>query len=481
MTIEAEASRSAAPSAAPSPAPAPAAPAPAPAPSVPPTTTKSTDAATANASTQAAPQDTAGVPQGRAVDVAGTDDVLDDAGYPLTPGVSSLVIKPDFVFSGYLQAQYEAHQDSVDQVRQGGVLLNQNRFVLRRGRFRVTRDWEWAQIIVEIDGNSTKGPNVRFQKAEASLIYGRSKDKDQPPLAQFTMGIFDTPFGFEVPYSPKYRFFMERSQVTRALWPGEPDVGARLSGGIGFVRYSMAVTNGEVLDEKSAFQLQDPNSNKDFTGRLGAESKPSRSLVIAGGISYNRGKGFHPGQDATKNSLSFTDNGTGKITTINQVGGNVAQAATPSKTFDRWAVGADLEFLLKTTLGWSMLYAEIIGAENLDRGLYVADPLATTAGDVREFGYYVAFTQEITRYGVVGFRYDYYDPNSDLLDSRRGKLVPYSQQIRTYSPLFGLVLPGRARLLFQYDVIKDFLARDNRGVPTDFKNNQWTLRLQVNL
>ena len=37
------------------------------------------------------------------------------------------------------------------------------------------------------------------------------------------------------------------------------------------------------------------------------------------------------------------------------------------------------------------------------------------------------------------------------------------------------------QFLFQYDLIKDFLARDTRGVPTDFKNNQWTMRLQVNL
>jgi len=53
--------------------------------------------------------------------------------------------------------------------------------------------------------------------------------------------------------------------------------------------------------------------------------------------------------------------------------------------------------------------------------------------------------------------------------------------VRTYSPLIGVVLPQRARLVFQYDFIRDAFARDARGVPTDLRNNQWTLRLQVGI
>jgi hypothetical protein len=410
-----------------------------------------------------------------------TESMLNRAGYPLTPGVSALPLRDEFVFSGYLQGQYESHQNSEDQLQQGGTLLNQDRFLLRRGRFRITRDWEWAEVIVEIDGNTTRGPAVRFQKAEASLIYGRSKDKDQPPLAQLTIGQFDTPFGFEVPFSPKYRVFMERTQASRALFPGEPDVGVRFSGGYSFARYSVALTNGEPLDEKTAFALQDPNANKDITARFGAESKASRDFVIAGGISYNRGKGLSAGADATKNTINWVDgNGNAQVEPSNELTGEQGKAATVSKNFDRWAIGADLELLLHTGLGWSMLYGEVVAASNLDRGLLISDPIAT-GFDLRQLGYYVAFTQEITPYGLVGFRYDFYDPNSDVTDSRRGKVLPASAQVKTFSPMVGLALPGRARLVFQYDVIRDLFARDTRGVPTDFKNDQWTLRLQLNL
>jgi hypothetical protein len=407
-----------------------------------------------------------------------TDSLLANAGYPLTPGVSSEPIRSDFVLSGYLQAQYEAHQDSMDQLRQGGTLLNQNRFLLRRGRIKVTRDWDYAQVILEIDGNTTRGPTMRVQKAEASLIYGRSKDRDQPPIAQLTLGQFDLPFGFEVPYVPKVRWFMERTTGSRALFPSEPDVGLRFSGGFAFARYSIAISNGEPLDEKSPFALQDPNANKDVTARFGAEQKLGTSFVIAGGVSFNRGKGLSTaGSDATKNVLNWVDtNENGKVDPIELVGTG-GTTAMRSKDFGRWAVGGDLELLFKSDLGWAMFYGEIVAASNLDRGLVVADPVFNNA-TMRELTYYVAFTQEITQYGVVGFRYEFYDPNADATDTRVGKVLPSSQQITTYSPLVGLVLPGRARLMFEWDIVRDYLARDRSGVPTDFKNNQWTVRLQ---
>ena len=47
------------------------------------------------------------------------------------------------------------------------------------------------------------------------------------------------------------------------------------------------------------------------------------------------------------------------------------------------------------------------------------------------------------------------------------------------SPLVGVRFKDRARLSLQYDHITDNLARDATGVPTDLRNDQVTLRLQV--
>ena len=87
----------------------------------------------------------------------------------------------------------------------------------------------------------------------------------------------------------------------------------------------------------------------------------------------------------------------------------------------------------------------------------------------------------VGRHGLVAFRYDLYDPNADVFDRRAGRLIPSSQTVKTFSPTLGLILPGQGRLLVQYDVIRDLLAKDARGVPTDLANNRLTLRLQVEL
>ena len=383
--------------------------------------------------------------------------------------------------SGYFQAQYESHQDSDDQLNQSGALLNQDRFVLRRGRVRIGRDWDYASLLVEFDGNTVKGPAFRWQKAEASLVYGRSAEKDVWPLVQFTMGLFDLPFGYELVESPKSRPFMERTTGGRALWPSEPDVGARLMGQVNFFRYTVAVNNGEPLDEKSGFGLQDPNKNKDVTVRLGAITKPWPKVTASGDISYNAGKGFHSGTAATKSSMTWQDLDHNGLVGTNELVGNPAAAATASSNFSRWALGADAQFAIETSMGKSTIYGEVVVAQNLDRGLFVSDPVSNGGQNVRQLSYYIAVIQQVTPYGLVGFRTDYYNPNADFLDSRAGQQIPTSQTIRNYSPLVGFVLPERAKLLFQYDFQTNLLGRDNRGVPAHLPNNSATLRLQVNL
>jgi hypothetical protein len=408
--------------------------------------------------------------------------MLARSGYPLTPSVTAANYSDQFVVSGYVQAQFESHQDSEDGQFQGGALQNQDRFSIRRGRVRVARDWEWGQVFVEADANTNRGPALRLQKAEVSLLYGRNRDVDIPPLVQLTLGQFDTPFGFEVPYTSRVRFFTERSAGSRAIFPSEPDVGVRLSGGWSFLRYSLALTNGEPLEEPSGFGLRDPNRNKDITGRLGAEVKPTKRIAIAGGVSFNRGRGFHAATSDTKDSLTWRDgNDNASVDTgAGEVMGQPGMQGTPARNFARWAIGADLEFLARTKAGWSMLQVEAFAASNLDRALYIADPIVSGA-DLREYGYLVSWTQEISPYAALGFRYDYYNPNSDFLDSRAGRQIPVSQRVQSFTMLAALVFPHRARLVFEYVVSNDYLARDKRGVPSDLPNNHWTLRLQGTL
>jgi len=378
---------------------------------------------------------------------------------------------------GYVQAQYESHQDSEDQLLPGGAPLNQDRFVLRRARVRLDRLWQYGGLMIEFDANSVRGAAIGIQHAEATLAY---RNPDHTPLASLTFGLFDNPFGREVLESPRERVFAERSFASRAFFPAEPDLGVRASGQVAWFRYSVAVVNGQPLGDRTGFILQDPNAHKDVLGRVGVAASVNPAFRVNGGVSVLNGRGFHAGSDATKSTIVWRDIDENGQFSLGEFQGVPGVASVASKNFDRWLVGADLALELDSKLGKSLLAGELSVGSNMDRNVFVADPV-TTSVDQRELGYYVALVQEFRGGPIAGFRFDSYNPNSDFLDSQAGKLIPTSQTVRTFSPLVGFQVPHRARLVFQYDFVHDALARDAAGVPTDKKNNVWTLRLQGEL
>jgi uncharacterized coiled-coil protein SlyX len=390
----------------------------------------------------------------------------------------------DIKLTGYVQGQYEGHQDSEDQLRPGGAPFNQNRFLVRRARVQIGREWRYGGLFVELDGNTVKGASFGLQRAEASVMYrGGDGRAPAPALVKMTAGMLIVPFGYELTESPRTRLFMERTQASRAFYPSEPDLGLKISGEVGWFRYDVALLNGEPLGTPNGFALQDPNNHKDLLIHVGAVTKPSERLTVSGGVSMINGKGFVKGTDATKGTLAWSDINDNRVLNINnnEVTGIPATAASPSYNFDRFLVGADLQIGFRfTSLGWTRLLGEIQLASNMDRALYIASP-AVGGADTRELGFYVGLIQELTPYAQVGFRFDHYDPNADFLGYKSGKLVPNTQTIDTYSPVVALIIPGQVKLGLQYDIIRDHMGRSPEGLPTDLKNNQITLRLQGEL
>ncbi len=118
-------------------------------------------------------------------------------------------------------------------------------------------------------------------------------------------------------------------------------------------------------------------------------------------------------------------------------------------------------------------------ASNLDRGLLVSDPVLA-GRDARQLVLTVSLVQQLTDYGLVGLRAAFYDPDSDLVEQRTGVFHTKNQTFWVLSPAVGLTLPS-GRLVAQYDFVKDYLGRDSRGVPSNAKNDQFTVRLQVDL
>jgi len=383
--------------------------------------------------------------------------------------------------SGYVQVQYGRNELSEDQLLQGGSPLNQNRFAVRRGRLRVNGRWQYVRTDFELDGSNTRGPTTSLRRASVSGVYP-SGQEGAPPLLLLTAGLTEIPLGLELQQGQDEILFLERTTGSLAFFAGPVDTGAKLEGAYGPLRAQFAIMNGAPLDDRAGgLSGIDPTNAPDYVGRLGVDAKPLNALRVTGGASFLSGKGFQPGTDAGKASLEWDDadaNGEFSLTEVKLVS---ATGASPSATFDHWAFGADLAFELTTMLGPSKLYGEATLASNLDRGLFVAAPKTyptLTKTDIRELSWYVAAVQDVTQYGFVGVRYDVYDPNSDLVDVRRGDPVLEDASIKTLSPIVGLRWPDVGRLTFEYDFVTDSLARDARGVPTDVANNQWTLRAQ---
>lgn len=399
-----------------------------------------------------------------------------------------------YALSAYVQGQFAWNEESEDQLRQGGDRINKTKFLVRRGRLRLDAVWPWTALAIELDGSTTQGPAVTVRRLEGSFVWrgpwgpepsdlAAFLAQKPPPLLAVSVGLTEIPFGRELLDNARDRHFMERTAASLAFFPGEPDVGARLWGGVKFFRYALAVMNGQPLVDDGSNRsstFSDPNLAKDFIGRLGVDVEPIEQLRIEAGVSALRGEGFHAGADATKNGSDWIDlDGDGSIDN-GEVSGNPGTAATPSENFDRWAIGSDLLVTVDTPIGKTIVGGEVTIAQNLDRGLFIADPVLTGI-DVRELAATAWVTQELSPYAVVGFRFDMYDPNADLFDNRGGELLPRNQTIRTLSPLAGGVLPNVGKLVVQYDHVTDSLSRDERGVPSDLANDRVTIRLQVQL
>jgi len=388
------------------------------------------------------------------------------------------------VVTGYIQGEYRWDDSSEDELGQSGNLLNLDRFLVRRTRLVAEREFKWVSGLLEIDGNTVNGPQVQLQRAEATVFYRLpwDRDLDKPrttPLIAATLGQFRIPFGFEQTQSPRNRIFMERSTMALAMFPNEIDAGARVAGKFFWFNYSFAAMNGQPMGVQD-YPLQDPNSAKDISLHLDVDVHPTRWFGLDAGFSLLVGKGFHAESTATKGQVQWTDYNRDGTFQSNEVAAVAGRTALGSRDFNRFAIGVDAHLQLHTGLGESLLDAELYLGKNMDRGVYVNDPVLL-GRDVRQFGQYVAFTQQLG-WLIVGVREDSYNPDSDLSDYQGAQLVqPFSQTIQVWSPLIGIQFEKHGRLVAQYDFVRDKLGRDITGEARDLKNDRFTLRMQVSL
>src|SRR6185436_10594674 len=112
--------------------------------------------------------------------------------------------------------------------------------------------------------------------------------------------------------------------------------------------------------------------------------------------------------------------------------------------------------------GRLLLAGELTWANNLDRAVLPADPVAR-GRDLREFGWYLAVEQEVFDWGLVGVRYDRYDPDADATDQQGTMLVPVDVSRSTLAVAAAWRWGQGGRLTLEYDRESNALGRDETG------------------
>lgn len=393
--------------------------------------------------------------------------------------------------SGYVQADAIVYRESsVDEINSAtGEPLNEQQFTITRGRLRAEAISSILSGTLELDANTVNGPAARIFEAEVSGRWA-GPDEKAPPYVMATLGLMRIPFGADGPNQERSRLFLERATATRALFPGNYDLGARVSGGYRPFRYALAIMNGEPVGQVF-FPGRDTNGAKDIIGRIGINTYPHPKLHLEGGFSGLSGTGLHRGTPSTKDVLVWRDaneNGLVEGTEVQVIPGT---AATPSQNFSRFALGADLRLTaLWFSFGASCLFGEIVRSQNLDRGVQPADPIGA-GRDKREFGYQIGVTQEIGPFVSVGVRYDRYDPDADGREQRGPNIVPKDNTFSTlalaaafrYTPstwTFGKESPFSAlRVIAEYDFRSNALGRTAGGLPTTLGDDSFAIRGEV--
>jgi phosphate-selective porin len=379
--------------------------------------------------------------------------------------------------SGYVQLQYQKADSAGIRSYAGGDFREgvDSRFQVRRGRLKADYKNGGLQSVIQIDVTER---GVVIKDAYASYTPAFLK-----PVT-LTAGMFNRPFGFELPYSSAHRESPERGRMSPILFPGERDLGAKITvkgpeqSAWHFITLEAGMFNGTGAPRVHA-DAADFDSFKDFIGRLALSNTFLNGKIKAAvGSSYYRG-GWAQDSVFTYSWGAVNDSTEGFVKSPEKIK-RLSQA-------QREYVGADAQFSLKTEAGLTTLRAEFIAGRQPGTSKSSDSPQSRPSDNTffRKFnGAYFYFIQSITNTGLsVIIKYDWYDPNTQAT----GNIIGKPNSNTSAADLKFATLGGGLRyemndgLTFTayYDWVRNETAADLNGFQTDVKDNVLTLRMQI--
>jgi DMSO/TMAO reductase YedYZ molybdopterin-dependent catalytic subunit len=314
-----------------------------------------------------------------------------------------------------------------------GTTTNAHLFRLRRTRLRTLYETDVVRVFLQADlfpgGGPTATQGTIARNAEATGIAHWTADLK----TELTGGLFQVPFRSEVVESSMYRPWIERTFASQSLFPLERDLGvhAKTIYGSGLVALDVGVLNGQRLGERTFVLQPDLDGGKDFFA--------TASLKIghlSGSLAGYLGRG--------------------------QV---VDATALRVKNFHRRGANLGLEYARTLTekLGETKLVAELLFGTNMDTGALVpfalpAIPKSFTddVKDLHERGLYVRVDQDVTKWGIAGFRFDTYTTDSSIANNGRD----------TYTLMLGGRFSKHLRLVNEASYTVDNLHPEGAAAPS---------------
>jgi hypothetical protein len=405
------------------------------------------------------------------------------------------VLAKKLKISGYVQTQFQKADTAGIASFAGGDFGSgiDNRISVRRGRIKAAYDNENAQAVIQFD-ITEKG--LAIKDAYLTVL--------EPWLntVSVTGGVFDRPFGYEISYSSSARETPERSRIFQTLFPGERDLGGRLSlqapktSTWNFLRLDLGIIDGNGTNVET-------DKYKDLAGRISA-TKVSTDEKFKWGV----GASFYKGGFAYQNTNLYTmkKNGAQKgfvLETVKKGDQSLRQylGLDAQLSYD-WALGITQfrgEYLMGTQPGTSSSSSSLTAANSSavsTASLITGIVTTSTVGkDVysRPFaGYYAYLIQNILETPLQAVvKYDVYDPNTMVAGNEIASAV--STGVKTgvadvkYSTL-GLGLNYRwssnVKFMAYYDIVRNETTSNIVKASTlddlshDRNDNVFTFRVQ---
>lgn len=331
------------------------------------------------------------------------DDKLNGINERLTITEGEISKLSKIKISGYVQGQYQHFESpSLEST-------SSNYFSIRRARFKVVYEaLDGVKFVLQPDFV----PGA-FSIREAYAVLNDRWTKSFSLWA----GKFNRP-NYEVEYSSSQLDVLERAMVIRTLYPGEYAIGAKLE----FnplnvpIHMQLAMFNGAdgLTINNSAGANMNTVENRDFDNFKDIMARVYYNFTLGnfGGLDIGAHGYFGSLKSFTTATLSSD------YTTVEPIG-----FGEPVKR--NWFGG---EFqLFADVLGGMSLKGEYISGKNASIGYapVAADGSKPAVPGVTNFqhnftGYFVYFIKNLGKQNQFAFRYDYYDPNTDLTGEEIG-------------------------------------------------------------